>query len=132
MTDDALRPRPAANAATLTGKQFFPTVISGPFHHGLIIVFTAAAIMSFIGAMVSLMRGKQFYYTEPGSAPAAVSTAAAAANGHGANGNGAAANGGAANGAAAGAGDATGGNDAPGANTADGDAGARPSPRGHG
>jgi hypothetical protein len=49
---------PAANAATLTGKQFFPTLISGPFHHGLMIVFTAAAVMSVIGAAVSLLRGK--------------------------------------------------------------------------
>jgi MFS family permease len=55
--------------STLTGKQFFPHVISAPFHHGLIIVFTAAAIMSFVGAVVSLMRGKQFYYEEPGSVP---------------------------------------------------------------
>jgi MFS family permease len=49
---------PAANAATLTGKQFFPTLISGPFHHGLMIVFTAAALMSVIGAAVSMLRGK--------------------------------------------------------------------------
>ena len=42
----------------LTGKQFFPTLISGPFHHGLMIVFTAAAIMSVTGAVVSLLRGK--------------------------------------------------------------------------
>jgi MFS family permease len=63
----------------LTGKSFFPNVISAPFHHGLVIVFTAAAIMSFIGALVSLMRGKQYYYEEPGAAPAPVS---AAVNGH--------------------------------------------------
>jgi hypothetical protein len=49
---------PAANAATLTGKQFFPTLISGPFHHGLMVVFTAAALMSVTGAVVSLLRGK--------------------------------------------------------------------------
>jgi MFS family permease len=49
---------PAANAATLTGKQFFPSLISGPFHHGLMIVFTAAALMSVTGAVVSLLRGK--------------------------------------------------------------------------
>ena len=54
----------AKQVGVLTGKQFFPSVISGPFHHGLVIVFTAAAIMSFIGAMVSLLRGKQFYYDE--------------------------------------------------------------------
>jgi MFS family permease len=57
---------PAHNVAVLTGKRFFPNLISAPFHHGLIIVFTAAAIMAVIGALVSLLRGKQFYYDETG------------------------------------------------------------------
>ncbi len=48
----------------LTGRQFFPHLISAPFHHGLVIVFTAAAIMSVTGALVSLLRGKQFYYDD--------------------------------------------------------------------
>ena len=52
----------------LTGTQFFPHLISGPFHHGLIIVFTAAAAMSLVGAAVSLMRGGQFYYDAPDGA----------------------------------------------------------------
>ena len=55
---------PAHNAAVLTGRQFFPHLISVPFHHGLVIVFTAAAIMSVTGALVSLLRGKQFYYDD--------------------------------------------------------------------
>ena len=37
---------PPHNAAVLTGKQFFPHLISGPFHHGLVIVFSAAIAMS--------------------------------------------------------------------------------------
>jgi len=45
---------PAGNAATLTGKQFFPHLISGPFHHGLIVVFVTAAIMSVISAAASV------------------------------------------------------------------------------
>jgi MFS family permease len=56
---------PAHNVAVLTGKQFFPNLITGPFHHGLITVFTAAAIMSLLGAVISLMRGKQFIYDGP-------------------------------------------------------------------
>jgi MFS family permease len=59
---------PHRSVAILTGTQFFPHLISGPFHHGLVIVFSAAAIMSLTGALVSLMRGRQFYYDE--SAPA--------------------------------------------------------------
>jgi MFS family permease len=54
----ALSRLPAARAATLTGKQFFPSLISGPFHHGLMIVFVAAALMSLTGAVVSVLRGK--------------------------------------------------------------------------
>jgi MFS family permease len=50
---------PAKNVATLTGKEFFPHLIAGPFHHGLTIVFTAAALMALCGAAVSWMRGKK-------------------------------------------------------------------------
>jgi MFS family permease len=54
-----LRTLPARNVATLTGREFFPNLISGPFHHGLMIVFTAAALMAVCGAAVSWMRGKK-------------------------------------------------------------------------
>jgi MFS family permease len=56
---------PPRNVAVLTGNQFFPALISGPFHHGLMIVFTAAAIMSVTGAVVSLLRGKPVKLEEP-------------------------------------------------------------------
>jgi MFS family permease len=49
---------PAHNAAVLTGNQFFPQLISGPFHHGLTIVFAAAAGMALVAAAASLLRGK--------------------------------------------------------------------------
>ncbi len=71
----ALSRLPAHNVAVLTGRQFFPHLISAPFHHGLVIVFTAAAIMSVTGALVSLLRGKQFYWEDepaPGAGPAVV------------------------------------------------------------
>ncbi|MCW2539977.1 MAG: transporter [Frankiales bacterium] len=48
---------PQANVNVLTGTHFFPQLISDPFHHGLIIVFTAATILSVIGAIASLLRG---------------------------------------------------------------------------
>jgi MFS family permease len=67
----------AHSVAVLTGKQFFPHLIAEAFHHGLVIVFTAAAIMSFAGAMVSLLRGKQFYYDDDGR-PAVTATPAPA------------------------------------------------------
>jgi MFS family permease len=49
---------PAHNAAALTGNRFFPQLISGPFHHGLTIVFGTAAAMALIAAVASLSRGK--------------------------------------------------------------------------
>jgi MFS family permease len=55
---------PAHNVSVLTGREFFPHLIEAPFHHGLVIVFTAAAIMSVTGALVSLLRGKQFIYSD--------------------------------------------------------------------
>ena len=54
----------AADRAALTGKEFFPQLISGPFHDGLIVVFIAAAIMSFVGAAASLARGKKFVHQD--------------------------------------------------------------------
>jgi MFS family permease len=66
---------PARNAAVLTGKQFFPHLIAGPFHHGLIIVFSAAVAMSLAGAFISLLRGRQYYYED--APPAAARPAAA-------------------------------------------------------
>ena len=73
-----LRTLPAKNVATLTGKEFFPTLISGPFHHGLMIVFTAAALMAVCGAAVSWMRGKKPEAVSP-EPPAVVTTDAVAA-----------------------------------------------------
>jgi MFS family permease len=62
---------PHQRVAVLTGNRFFPNLISAPFHHGLIIVFSAAAAMSLIGAAVSMLRGSQFYWEDqPVEAPA--------------------------------------------------------------
>ena len=72
---------PASHVAVLTGRQFFPQLISAAFHHGLVIVFTAAAIMSLAGALVSLLRGKQFYYDD--TASSARSTETVSPNGPG-------------------------------------------------
>jgi MFS family permease len=48
---------PAHNRAVLTGKEFFPHLISGPFHHGLVIVFATAAVMALLAATASALRG---------------------------------------------------------------------------
>jgi MFS family permease len=56
---------PPANAARLTGHEFFPNLIAGPFHHGLVVVFTAATIMALLAAAASGLRGRH----EPAAAP---------------------------------------------------------------
>jgi MFS family permease len=49
---------PAANVATLTGTEFFPRLISGPFQHGLFAAFLAALVLTLIGALASALQGK--------------------------------------------------------------------------
>ena len=53
----ALGTLPKANQATLTGRHFFPELISEPFHHGLTIVFAVSAVLSAIAGVASLLRG---------------------------------------------------------------------------
>jgi hypothetical protein len=53
----SLRTLSPARQATVTGHAFFPGLISGPFHHGLAIVFTFALIMCLIAAAASWLRG---------------------------------------------------------------------------
>ncbi|HVV38219.1 MAG TPA: MFS transporter [Acidimicrobiales bacterium] len=55
---------PAASAAHLTGKTFFPQLISGPFIHGLRIAFTASLIMCIIAAAASWLRGGKYVHVE--------------------------------------------------------------------
>ena len=53
-----------ADTATLTSKTFFPQLISGPFHHGLVIVFLVAIIISLVGAVASLFRGGRYVHDD--------------------------------------------------------------------
>jgi MFS family permease len=70
---------PADQVSVLTGKQFFPKLISGPFHHGLVIVFSTAIVLLVIAAGVSLLRGGRYVYEE--HAAAATTAGQVAANG---------------------------------------------------
>jgi MFS family permease len=49
-----------ANRLTLTGREFFPHLISAPFHHGLFVVFSVAAALSVLAAVASLARGGNY------------------------------------------------------------------------
>jgi MFS family permease len=66
---DVLGALPAGNASTLTGREFFPHLISGPFHHGLVIVFGTAAGMSLLSAVASFARGKRPVHVAPAAEP---------------------------------------------------------------
>ena len=55
---------PAADLKVLTGKTFFPQLISDPFHSGLVIVFVTAAILSVIGALASVVMGGKYLHTD--------------------------------------------------------------------
>ncbi|MGO4441861.1 MFS transporter [Mycobacterium sp. 2YAF39] len=61
---------PGVNADVLTGQTFFPQLITAPFHTGLTVVFTAAAVMMVIGAVASLFNPGR-YADAPGADNAA-------------------------------------------------------------
>ncbi|MEU2771750.1 MFS transporter [Streptomyces sp. NPDC007162] len=61
----------AAQQQVLTGREFFPHLLSGPFHSGLVIVFAFGAALAFLAALASLLRG-----TSPTAEPLAPRTAA--------------------------------------------------------
>jgi len=50
---------PPAGQAELTGREFFPSLLAGPFHSGLIVVFAVSAALSVLAGLASLLRGKR-------------------------------------------------------------------------
>ncbi|MDT7762496.1 MAG: hypothetical protein QOC63_1916 [Mycobacterium sp.] len=58
--------QPGVNADVLTGKTFFPHLITGPFHSGLVVVFIAAAVMMVLGLVASLFNPGR-YADAPGA-----------------------------------------------------------------
>jgi MFS family permease len=50
---------PAGHAAYVTGRQFFPHLITAPFHDGLGVAFAFAIAASLIAAVASLLTGKR-------------------------------------------------------------------------
>ncbi|OBA95204.1 MFS transporter [Mycobacteriaceae bacterium 1482268.1] len=56
--------QPGVNAEVLTGKTFFPHLITEPFHSGLVVVFGAAAVMMVIGALASIFNPGRYGSTD--------------------------------------------------------------------
>ena len=65
---------PAAQRAVLTGRTFFPQLISGPFLVGLHAAFDFAIVASLSTAWASWMRGGRFVHTEGDENSRTVST----------------------------------------------------------
>lgn len=55
---------PAHNQAVITGKRFFPNLISQPFMHGLHIAFTVSLILFLLAAIASWLRGGKYIHDE--------------------------------------------------------------------
>ena len=74
---------PASHAAYLTGRSFFPALISPSFSAGLDVAFDFAIAACLIAAVASLLRGRRYVHEEqitgPATEPAAARAPAAAA-----------------------------------------------------
>jgi hypothetical protein len=56
---------PAVQQAALTGRSFFPGLISAPFRAGLHAAFDFAIFVSLLAAGASWLRGGRYVYSEP-------------------------------------------------------------------
>jgi MFS family permease len=74
----------APDRATLTGRSFFPHLISGPFSSGLHEAFLFAIAACLIAAVASLMRGGKFHYAAVSPQAQADMSSGAGADGAGA------------------------------------------------
>jgi MFS family permease len=59
---------PPAQAHELTGRSFFPNLISGPFHTALVYAFAFAIAACLVAAVASLLRGGKYHHVEASAA----------------------------------------------------------------
>jgi MFS family permease len=55
---------PAGQSHVLTGRQFFPSLITPPFHTALVYAFVFAIVACAIAAVASLLRGGKYHHEE--------------------------------------------------------------------
>jgi MFS family permease len=55
---------PAAQSSALTGREFFPHLISSPFHTALVYAFVFAISACLVAAVASLLRGGKYHHRE--------------------------------------------------------------------
>jgi hypothetical protein len=63
----ALASLPPGQARTLTGRSFFPHLISAPFHIALVYAFGFAFVCCLIAAVASFLRGENYHHAEQAS-----------------------------------------------------------------
>jgi hypothetical protein len=73
----ALSSLSGAHQRVLTGRHFFPALISGPFHHGLTVVLLMATALSILAGLASLLRGGR--YADPSTVTPATPSSAGSA-----------------------------------------------------
>jgi MFS family permease len=56
---------PAGQSSVITGRQFFPHLIAGPFHTALIYAFVFAIVACLVAAVASMLRGGKYHHYEP-------------------------------------------------------------------
>jgi MFS family permease len=61
---DVLGQLPAGQAHALTGRSFFPQLISGPFHTALVYAFVFAIAACLVAAVASALRGGKYHHAE--------------------------------------------------------------------
>jgi hypothetical protein len=54
----------AGQSAQLTGREFFPRLISAPFHTALVYAFVFAAAACVVAAVASLLRGGKYHHVD--------------------------------------------------------------------
>jgi MFS family permease len=62
---------PAGQAHQITGRSFFPQLISGPFHTALVYAFVFAIAACLVAAVASSLRGGKYHHEEAGTTPSA-------------------------------------------------------------
>jgi MFS family permease len=55
---------PAGQAQELTGRSFFPHLISGPFHTALVYAFVFAIAACLVAAVASMLRGGKYHHVD--------------------------------------------------------------------
>ena len=61
-------------ASVLTGRSFFPHLISGPFHTALVYAFVFAIAACLVAAVASLLRGGKYVHADEATSPAGAPT----------------------------------------------------------